>query len=180
MHAAKKKNLPSFSRVGTKSWFIGISYAASLWQKLWWKIILKNLILKKKKRAQIPGECVKAERRGESLFHDSSRNPCKSVGGSWTRKWALQVKKLLQIQALTTSICPWKLSRPNTCQLDNRCKEMRTYPNSNSAPIYVADYCPNNADYVNDPYSENRHNLFPLQDWTNVKWPQHSRLESYP
>lgn len=43
---------------------------------------------------------------------------------------------------------------------------MRMYSNYKSASkdFYGADYYTNSADYIKDPYSENRHNLFPLWD----------------
>lgn len=87
----KRKTFPAFPELGSnpkRDWFIDISYAASLWQKLWWKRIPKNLILQK--IAQIPGKADGNKEEGECLASDSSRNSCKSVGGSWTRAQAPQ------------------------------------------------------------------------------------------
>lgn len=46
VHTVEEENLPSFCRVGIKSeqrdWFMDVSYAAALWQKLGWKRIMKN------------------------------------------------------------------------------------------------------------------------------------------
>lgn len=148
VHTVKEKNLPSFSRVGIKSeqrdWFMDISSAATLWQKLGWKRTMKN--------SKSSRDCSYRRRKQEGK------------SGLWLLEicWWLK-NKSLDTTNFSTGVCTCKSGRQNTCQFDC-CMEMRMYSNSNSAyqHFYESDSYPNNAYYVKDPYSENRRDLFPL------------------
>lgn len=119
-----EKNLPSW--IGIKSsqrdWFIDVSYAASLWQELWWERILKNLILKK--IAQTPGKAggSKEGRGGKSGPRHSKELPS-------IRWWLMNqsmgttgLRNSWQYKRSQAVVCTGKWSSQNTCQLTVACR----------------------------------------------------------
>lgn len=103
-HTAKEENFPSFFRVGIKceqrDWFMDVSYAAALWQKLGWKRIMKN----SKKVAQIPHKAEGSKR--ESLVCDS----WKSIGSFRAGAWIPHTSAQVSVHANPTDKTPANLT----------------------------------------------------------------------